>query len=237
MLNQYRMAERQFGPIGVAGVYGVGEVQSSASSATASLRSRTHRLGQRSGADPQRRAGFAGPRRDSRRIAARRPARHALAIRPGARVPPLWGGSLFSGPGSGAGNGFAGGRDADHHSRSVGLPEAFFASARVFARKLVAPPARGHAVRRLRPRRAGPPAGQLGRPGRIDRTDDRIAPTSPKRKRVSSPLRSLTAGMEPRIARRGPAAMASQRISIIDSTEKNWTTDHGSLGWGIVASG
>ena len=26
MLNQYRMAERQFGPIGVAGVYGVGEV-------------------------------------------------------------------------------------------------------------------------------------------------------------------------------------------------------------------
>ncbi len=34
MLNQYRMAERRFGPIGVAGVYGVGEVQSSATSAT-----------------------------------------------------------------------------------------------------------------------------------------------------------------------------------------------------------
>ncbi len=59
MRNQYRMAERQFGPIGVAGVYGVGPVIGRPGE-PGGLAARRDRLGRGPRASPERGAGAAG---------------------------------------------------------------------------------------------------------------------------------------------------------------------------------
>ena len=81
LARQLREAERRFGPIGVAGVYGVGEVIALADSQETARR-RTHRLGRRSRPRAPRRARAARPGRDPRRAAAGRAARCGPAIRP-----------------------------------------------------------------------------------------------------------------------------------------------------------
>jgi hypothetical protein len=130
MLTQYRMAERRFGPIGVAGVYGVGPVVDS------------------TGGPAARRIGWV---EDRGRVLSEGPGLPApvatldellLVVRKDSplRFDPelgfhLYGADLCLEAHERGLAVVALGAPCRHNSRSVGLPAEFFASARVFARK------------------------------------------------------------------------------------------------------
>ena len=130
MRNQYRMAERQFGPIGVAGVYGVGPVADGPDGPAA------------------RRIGWV---EDRGRILSEGPGLPApvatldellLVVRKDLPLhfdpelgSHLYGADLCLQAHERGLAVVALGAPCRHNSRSVGLPEAFFASAGVFARK------------------------------------------------------------------------------------------------------
>ena len=80
-------------------------------------------------------AGITRAGRDPGRIAPDRPAGYAVAVRPGVGIPFVWRGHLPPGPGAGPGGYCNLECPCHHHSRNIGLTAAFFASARVFARK------------------------------------------------------------------------------------------------------
>jgi hypothetical protein len=100
IMRQLAEAERRLGPIGIAGVYGVGEVLGSQSPGRALA---ARRVGwvvppeadlRRSRAAAARRTRAAGAGCNARRAAPDRAARYAAAVRPGAGVSPVWGGYL-----------------------------------------------------------------------------------------------------------------------------------------------
>ena len=149
------------GPIGVAGVYGVGEVigpTSAAGPLPAAERIRPDLL-------DRGRLLQDGPELPARvatldELLLVVPREHAPSVRSGTGVSPLWCRHLPPGPRA---------RLVDRRDwstavlsqwRSVGLPEVFFPT-RKGPRPQVAPPAADrHAMRRHRPRSAGPPARQ-----------------------------------------------------------------------------
>ena len=120
---------------------------------------RADRLGRRSRADAQRRSGPAGQGRHARRAAAGRAAGFAAAVRPGARVSPVWSGYLP--PGGGTRVGGRGDRCivpsqfAEHRAAGGVLPER-----RGFRPQMEPPAAGRHAVRHHRQRRDGALAGE-----------------------------------------------------------------------------
>ena len=96
LMHRLQEAERRFGPIGVAGVYGVGEVIETEDSRQP-LR-RTHRLGCRSRPVAPRWPGAAGPGRDPRRAAAGRATRFGAAVRSGSGLSSLRSRHPLAGP-------------------------------------------------------------------------------------------------------------------------------------------
>ena len=146
LTQQLRKAERQFGPIGFAGVDGLAR------------RSRPDDPGQPLGAERigwvndrgrvlRRWARAPRTRGDARRDRAGRAARFGPQVRSGAWFSSLWGRYL---PPSAANKGWRAAALAapcHHHSRSVGLPEGFLASARGFRPQMEQPVAGGDAVR------------------------------------------------------------------------------------------
>ena len=133
LAQQLREAERRFGPIGVAGVYGVGEVIAPADLAQPLAAERIGWVvdrGRMLRDGPELPAAVATL--DELLLVVRRDTRPA--IRPGAGVSSLWGRFCLQARERGLAV-VALGALCHHNSRSVGLPEAFFASAEVFARK------------------------------------------------------------------------------------------------------
>ena len=133
LANQLREAEERFGPIGVAGVYGVGEV---ITPAIASQPLAAPRIGWVVDRGRELRDGPELPAagRDSRRAAAGRAARFGLRFDPALGFH-LYGADICLQADEQGLAVVALGALCHHNSRSVGLPEAFFASAEVFARK------------------------------------------------------------------------------------------------------
>ena len=127
LAEQLAEAERRFGPIGVAGVYGVGEVITPAD-VTQPLAA--ERVGWVVDRGRMLRDGPELPARVATldESAAGRAAGFAATVRSGAGVSPLWGGPLPPGARTGLAV-VALGALCHHNSRSVGLPEAFYQSA------------------------------------------------------------------------------------------------------------
>jgi hypothetical protein len=130
MLNQYRMAERRFGPIGVAGVYGVGPVADTPGGPAARRIGWVEDRGRVLSEGPGLPAGVATL--DELLLVVRRDSPLRFDPELGFH---LYGADLCLQARESGLAAVALGAPCRHNSRGVGLPRAFFDSAGVFARK------------------------------------------------------------------------------------------------------